>query len=479
MAQVALDRRRRLFLAGVIAVVGLAVLLPLAWPSLEGALQPGAQAPPPVTVPANVAAGAYAGHHLASPFYAVVFTVANHTTSSLVSTGRYLNSTPLSWFRFGGSGKSYDPTTATDWLPPTTGGKYQAEHIQLWNFSWFESWCASRPDGCRWLGYLPGEMNNTAAAVHAAEWYHSVLGFSPQYWQFGNEPELWTHFGKNYSAWSTTDALVPSSIGYATMVHNYIAAIAPLYPQDRFVGIEAACSICFPSLVSATATLDGANLSGMAYHSYPAGVGSSTDLSQFYSTLNGAENLTTTSSGFRGLYAPTCPACGSLPLQIGEYQAGPPTNWSPFSSQYAGAVFLAGAVVQALESNVSMFTVYDTGALFNASGNIVTPEGLLYQRILANMTMGDDYRVQLSAPGLGGVYSVLVRNQSREALLLVNANTATTLNLTLPASGFPAGSVGSEWAWSPSLPVPLAERQLLLGYSYQVPPQGILLLTNY
>ncbi len=475
-----MDRRRRWLVVGTITVVVLAVALPLAWPAIERALGPGPNGtPPPVTVNATVEAGGYLGHHLANPFFAVVFTVANHTTSSLVQMGAFLNTTPVTWFRFGGEGKAYDPTTETDWVPPSGSGAYVPLHLQLWNFSWFESWCASRAGGCRWLGYLPGEENNTQAAVHTADWYHSVLGFVPQYWEFGNEPEVWTHFGKNYSAWSTSDGLAPTAAGYATMVHNYISALAPLYPSDRYVGIEAACASCFPTLVSATAGLNGPELSAMAYHSYPAGTGSSTDLAQFYSTLTGPDNLTTTAAHFRGLYASACAGCESVPLQVGEYQAGPPTDWSPFWAQYPGAVFLAGSVVQALESNVTMFTVYDSDALFNASGGAATPEGLLYQYLLSNLTMGDDYAVRVAAPGVNGLFSVLVRNQSREAFLLVNANTSTSLNLTLPASGFPAGGVGSVWTWSPATALPVADRGISLGFTYQVPPQGILLLANY
>lgn len=477
-------RRQRVILAAVSVGIALGAVLALYdfvqrpfGPSLP---PPNAPPPPPlVTLNATISAGPVVGHHLSSPFFAVVFTASNMTSPDLIRTGSFLNSTPITWIRFGGSGESYDPTTQTLYVPPPNGGQYAPVHDPLWNLSWFQSWCYSLTPHCDWLTYLPGQENNTAAAVHYANWFHTVARFAPTEWELSNEPELWTHFGRNFSQWSTTDSLVPSGLGYAVMVRSYISAVSALFPQDQFIGIEAACAICDRTMVPSTAALAGPSLAAMAYHSYPTLPASSTDLQAFYSTLVGPTALASTLGGFQGLYRNQCASCSTIPTQIGEYQAGPPTGFSPFSAEYPGAAFLGASVIQALESDLETFTVFNVQMLYEANTNTVTPEGLLYQRFLANMTMGDDLSVNVTSHGVSGMFSVLIHNGSRQSFFLVNTNLTTTLNLTIPTNGFPVGVMGSEWSWFPGEAQPAAQRGSLLPQTYSVPPQGILLLDNF
>lgn len=474
-------RRRRFILAA--GAIGIAVAVVLTVTAIEYpwlGSNPNPSSPPTTILNATVSAGPTLARHLASPFFAVVFTASNLSQAGRVASAAFLNSTPITWIRYDGSGEGYDPTTQTVWEPPSGGGSYVPVHEDLWNLTWFRSWCYSLTPHCAWLGYLPGQINNTQAAIHTAEWYHSVLGMAPNEWELSNEPELWSHFGTNYSQWTTQDALTPTGPGYATMVQRYIAAVSALYPSDRYVGIEAACAICDHTMVPMTAAIDGAGLSAMAYHSYPTAPGSTTNLADFYAPLEGPQSISSTFPGFRTLYTSACSTCANLSTEIGEYQAGPPMGgFSPFASQYAGAVFLGASVIQALETQVSSFTVFNIQGLYNAAAHTPTPEGLLYQRILANMTMGSDRSVNVTASGLNGVFAILVNNQTRSSFFLVNTNLNTQLNLSFPSSGFPAGGSGSMWTWSPGQAFPVAERGTTLPLTYTVPPQGILLLDNF
>ncbi|MCI4336028.1 MAG: hypothetical protein L3K17_02370, partial [Thermoplasmata archaeon] len=322
------------------------------------------------------------------------------------------------------------------------------------------------------------EENDTSFAVHTAAWFHTELGLAPAYWQLGNEPTGWTHFGINVSSWSTYDASPASDLGYATMVHDYISAVHADYPGDRFIGLEASCG-CDTSQAQTTAQVDGAQVSAMAFHNYPSTGGSSSSLNGFYAALTSSTNLTNNLARFTGAVSAGCSGCASLPIEVGEYQSGPAQAFSPYAQTYAGAVFVGASVIQALESNVSMFTLFDSGALFNAGRNAPTFQGLLYQRILENMTMGTDYNAPVADQGVGGVYSVVVHNGSRSALLLVNTNTSYALNLTIPAIAFPTGTVGSVWQWQPGEPVPTDVRSEILPSTYLVSAQGVLLLTTY
>ncbi len=167
----------------VIVVLAVAVGLPLAWPALERAFAPGPSPLPPGTfVNATISVGAPVGEHPADPFFAVVFSDVSLSTPALAALGSFFNHTPITWYRFGGGGEGYDPTSQTNYVPPVGGGTYTPVSQMLWNLTWFHSWCASRTPPCHWLGYRPGELNNTPAALHTAEWYHSVLGFAPDYW---------------------------------------------------------------------------------------------------------------------------------------------------------------------------------------------------------------------------------------------------------------------------------------------------------
>ncbi len=432
-----------------------------------------------VTVNGSLQSGKLLGTHYANPFYEAVLTDALFTTKALRSLGSYLNSTPVTVVRFGGNGEGYNPTTQINYLPPSSGsGTYVATSQQLWNFTWFKAWCLSKTPHCAWLGYLPGEENNTQAAVHFAKWFHSVLGLAPTLWEFGNEPTQWRHFGKNMSTWSTNDSLQPTAVAYATMVHNYIAAVKAVFPNDRFIGLEASCA-CNKLFAADTAKVDGAQVVALAYHSYPSSTTSSTQLSGFYALLSSSANITSSASKFRGATVSVCTTCANLPIELGEYQAGPFSAFSPFSSKYPGAPFFAVSLIQAMEANLSSVGAYNTNSLFNTSTGTPTFEGMLYQRILNNMTMGADYGVTVKATGITGVYSVMIQNGTRESLLIVNTNQTVGLTLSVSSIVFPTGVLGQDWTWSPSATAPTHTSFSLLPKSYSIGPQGILLVTNY
>ena len=420
--------------------------------------------------------GSLLGSHGSNPFYAVVFTPTGLGPNSEIALGKYFNSTPFTWFRLSEGAEGYDPTTQTNWVAPAGGGTYVATSTQLLNFTWFKAWCNSRTPHCSWIGTLPAEENSTSFALHTAKWYHQVLGFAPTAWQFGNEPNAWKHYGKNLSQWSSTDAHAPTGWDYATMVKNYIAAISAVFPQDRYIGIEANCA-CGKSQIPTTAQVDGAKLMGMAYHEYPWLTNSSTSVAQFMGSLNSSTAIPAFASKMRTLDEQNCTACVNLPIEIGEYNAGIFNNHSPLAHTYAGAPWLAASVIQALESNVSMFTEYQLGDLYNSSNTSLLPEGLLFQRILANFTMGQDYAVTLNAPGVGGVFALLTKNGTTESLLIVNTNTTKTIKFTLSTLLFPVGITGSKWTWVPSGATP----KYTLGIiprTYWLGPLTILLLTS-
>jgi hypothetical protein len=436
---------------------------------------------PDLGIHASATLGGVVGQHPGNQFLGVVFTDNAFQTKTLVALGKYFNSTSISLFRFGGGGSNYDPTTQTNYVPPPGGvGRLVAVHQELWNLTWFKSWCLSLTPRCTWEASLPGEVNNTQAAVHMASWYHKVLGFAPDFWEFGNEPKAWTDYGINQTRWSTTDNVTPSGPDYATMVKNYISAVSAIYPLDHFIGIEAGCG-CNRVLVSAVAAMDAPLVSALAYHTYPILSGSNTSLTQFYGTLQSGTNLSGSVSRFQQniVFSCTTSACANMPVEVGEYQAGPHDGFSPFLGTFAGAPYMAASTIQALYANVSRFNVFDSNQLFNISTGMPTFEGLLYQRILTNLTMGTDYAVTVSAPNVGGVYAILTKSGHHMSFFLVNTNTTYALSFILSSSVFPVSLTGSEYTWAAWQAHPLSSHGILIPSFYRIPPQGILLLNNF
>lgn len=470
-------------LAAAIAVVAV-VLLTGPIDLTGGVVAPAAGAPSAGArafghgVSTSLTLGGSAGTHLASPFWGIN-TADDYAPANQQGLGRFLNSTPVSVIRLGGGDDGYDPTTATEYqAPPSGSGAYVAVSEVLDNFTWFKAWCDARTPHCNWMTYLPGEENSTPAAVHVAEYFHNVLHFVPTYWEFGNEPLAWTHYGLNRTKWTTTDASPVSGAAYATMVHNYITAIKALFPSDRYLGLQNSCA-CDPSLITTLAKVDGPALAGLAYHEYPWVNGSSTSTAQFFGALESVRNIPNTTAHMQAMVSAGCLTCDSIPISIGEYQAGPVPTHSPLAANYSGAPFIAASLIQALTSNVSTFTVFNIGWLFNTSSGAVKPQGYVYQRILDNMTMGTDYSVQVKAPGVGGVFAVLVKNGTRESLLLVNTNVTRSLVLGLTTVLFPVGLLGSYFTYAGHNTAPIAHSGLTLPKSYTVTPGEILLLNNF
>jgi hypothetical protein len=432
------------------------------------------------TYSATASLGAAVGSHGVVPFYGLVFTDSGFGPSSAAALGRFFNSTPFGWFRLSDGGAGYDPTTETNWVAPPSGvGNYMPEYGSQINLTWFKAWCDSLTPHCNWIAELPSEQNNTTAAVHLAEYFHNVLHFSPTAWDLGNEPNAWTHYGINASRWTTTDASTPTGIGYATMAHNYISAIRKLFPSDQFIGIESNCA-CGASLVSTTAQVDGSLVRAMAYHSYPWANDSSNLTSQFMGALySPTRNLTYTATHMRELDTASCATCANIPIMVGEYNAGPVPVHSPLAMDYSGAPFLAASVIEALEANVSLFTLFSLGWLYNSTTATIQPEGLLYQEILDNMTMGKDTIVNVDAPGVGGVFAMRITNGTRESLLVVNTNNTRAISLPILTALFDVGLTGSSYSWDPRNPTPIVQHGIILPTSYVVWSQGILLLNNY
>ena len=471
--------------AGAAVAVGVAVaILVLLAANLPGIVPRGAPGSPeyptvPVGPPAPVdlALGSVIGDHPADPFFAVSISETGENSTRLSAQGAFFNATPIDVYRLGGGGEGYDPTTGVVYAPPAAGGVFAPSPGTLVNLPAFVAWCTARDPPCVWLSYLPGEENDSVAALHYATWFHQVLHAPPTYWMFGNEPAGWTHFGLNQSVWSTADASVPTGPEYAGMVSSYIAAISARYPQDRYIGIESSCA-CSRTLIEDTAAAVGTRVAAEAFHEFPSDNGSVGSVASLMASLAGSSAIPAAAAQFRTNLGLECPACADGPVQIGAYQIGPSGTHSPYTATYDGAAFLAGSIVQALEANVSSFTVFSSDILFNATTGTVSPQGLLYEDLLPHLAMGTDLAVTASGNGSAGVYAIATENGSRWSLFLVNTNLGHGVTVAIPAGLAAPGSAASSWSWGPGEPAPVATTGGTLPAAFTVAPEGILLVSG-
>ncbi|HZY71176.1 MAG TPA: hypothetical protein VFF67_09410 [Thermoplasmata archaeon] len=412
---------------------------------------------------------------IAPTFWSVV---AQTSCSTCIATnpavGNFLNTTPFNWIRYGQGADECNVTSSTYY----SGTGSVSRPCQL-NITAFVRWCLSRTPPCHSILNLPGENNNSAEDAYTASYIVHALHYQPDYWEVGNEPTGWTHYGLPWPKWQSSDHRVPTPVGYAWDVHSAITAVTKVDPTAKFIGIETACE-CNTNWLSAVARIDGNQIAAIAYHTYPTTAQQET-LKQFYAPLASTNNITHSFAKVRAAIAGQCTQCAQLPIFINEYNAGPgwtPSNWG---GTYANAVFLAASTVQAIESGVPMLSVFAVQSsspnfgysMMNGRGSI-GPTGLLYSEILRHLGLGVAFTTHLGN-SLPGVYSVLVKNGSREALLVVNTNLGSSLTLSL-GLGFPLSPTGHRYVWTPASTVPSIVKGLLS--KLIVPAQSILLLTT-
>jgi hypothetical protein len=389
------------------------------------------------------------------------------------SVRSYLNQTPFTWVRYGTNVDRCNASTDTEYSD--SGAASPGCAFDLLSL---KSWCAVQTPRCHTVIGLPGENNNSREDAAIAKWIVHTIGLQPDYWAIGNEPTQWKHYGIPWGHWSTADSSKPSPLAYAFDVRAAIRAVSAVDPSAKFIGIEAACS-CNTEWITDIGKIDGSAIDAIAYHTYPSlGLAKET-VGQLYAPLSSRSNLTSSFPSVRASFLAGCASCGSMPIFVNEYNAGP--GWSPSNQAgtYANAVFLAASVTQALRANVTQLTVYNLQttstkafgySLINASGS-PGPDGLLFSKVLNYLVLG---RVSASsiATSVGGVFDVVTRNGSSGSALVVNSNLTKTLALSFGA-GF-NGTLGSALYWSPGMAAP--KQISATAGSFSIAPQGILLV---
>jgi len=436
----------------------------------------------------------------------------------LPQEGPIVNATPSQVVVWpgGSAGDDYNPLTNT--IYSVNAGQVEAKSPPT-SEAQFAAWCQSID--CSTIMQIPGEADNVSLAVQIVNYTVNTLGLHPRYWEIGNEPELWQHWGLPWNEWTESGHTVTPA-EYAWEVHNYTAALKAAFPSIQIIGIAETARPNGPwnDTVWAyeTTLVNGENLSGVAVHVYPAGaVGPVTGnkhstLQSFYNIMNAYPGLPARvdeirNATERAVRNSTCPSCSPPPVFVTEVGSGLSHHgFSQFSLGFPGALDMAAQMTQAMSLNVTNQDIFGTVAntvnsWFNLSG-VQRPDYTVYSQILSRLG-SEAFQVGIVGPGtnidqnlnhsLFAIDTIAPGDQDRADLLVVNTNLTSSVAFS-PAFAEPAGPTDVWWwngtttytgtnttLWASSVtPTPVAGTLSGgLPANWTIPPQSLVLFESY
>lgn len=389
--------------------------------------------------------------------------------------GTLVNDSAVRFLRYGEGSDACDLLNNTQWSDSgsSTGGC-------LFDVSSLKAFCGTG-SRCHTVLTLPGEINDAPLDKSIASYIVTTLGFQPTLWSIGNEPDGWKHFNKLWWNWKTTDKQSPTALEYARDVQNATAAVLTVDPTAQFVGIEASCS-CNKNFFQEVASVDGPNISEIAYHQYPTTT--TVTNANFLDPLDTGANVSTSYATVRADITGQCTGCSTMPISIDEYNHGPSTAAPIQDSQFLDAVYMAASIAQAEVVPVSHLTTFvlqtqststtNLGfAMINAN-DVLDDAGTLYQNLTGSFTPGGSVYNTSIATTATNAWATMMDNAHNFTLLVANANTSDAIDLNLNGV-FPTGGTGTVINWSGAASAP-TKRTATIATSYTIPAEGILFL---
>ncbi len=381
-----------------------------------------------------------------------------------------IRNTPFTYFRWGPEGEY---TNVTSGIVYNDAG--QGSPVGTDNISAFISF-VQKVHGHAMIS-VPGEIDSPSVAVATMRYVEGTLGFHPDYWSIGNEPQNWVHWGKPWTSWRTTDNSTVTPLEYAREVQTYIHAMRAYDPTARFIGIQSAGGTLWEATtwIAPVAEIDGPNISAVAYHPYPGGYGTTSgSLSDFFATLS---NPSLFPNGYAAAQSAIDTACRCrIPLWVGEYNSAIGGTFSTYVGGYAEVPYIGAGLALSLRDQVPMVTYFTLWPTLIA-GTTPNPAYYLYSTFFENLTLGSVHNVSITnAPAQ--VVGVETTNGSRTSLFVADANPFSDVSIVLNASTFPDTGNTTVWYWDPSTPFPTVEQFApgTLPAQWLVQPQGVLLI---
>jgi len=345
----------------------------------------------------------------------------------------------------------------------------------------FVSWC--RSVGCIAVLQLSGEINDAAYAAKEVSYVVNTLHFQPAYFQVGNEPTRWTHFGVPWSQWRASQHTNATPMEYAQMLQRYIVAIRAVDPAAQFIGLPGVGTGAYgeTTWIKATVGVNGHDLAAVAIHVYPAGghVGGTGTLSAFMQSLAGHGGIPARAPADEAAIRAACSSC-SIALFVTEMGSGTMGySFDKYMSGFPQVVYLAAEIVQGMNDHVASLMPYSfvgtyPGSLFYTPTS-PTHIDTLYTTIFAQL--GSQVLATTILGGSSLVYSTASYDprSHNETLIVVNADPSQSLALSLKGTDF-VGRTVTESLWTSSSTKPVVSTHTGGLGSVSVGPVGLVLL---
>ncbi|MGA7923344.1 MAG: hypothetical protein WCA77_05155, partial [Thermoplasmata archaeon] len=338
----------------------------------------------------------------------------------------------------------------------------------LTNAPAFVRWCESAR--CEAIVQVPGEIDSPATAAAEVGYLEQDLGFHPAFWEIGNEPARWTHFGIPWAKWGDWQTQEPTALQYAQLVRAYVAAMRTVDPHAQIIG--------FPGFgkgeygeaqwISDVVSINGPNLSAVAIHVYPDGDGPAVgpNLGHFLSTIevDNKGSLLYRVPLDQQAIASACPTChiALFVTELGsEVRYGTDT---PLVEGFPDTLYIAGEVIEAIDlkiPNVDYYALSDptAGSWFNLTGP-ARPAFQLYAELFSRLGP-TAYPVSIDATNgsssVTNLYGVATTGGAGNstAFLVDNANLTTGVAIQPASIAGLTGGPAEEWAWNSSTQEPV------------------------
>jgi hypothetical protein len=323
--------------------------------------------------------------------------------------------------------------------------------------STFVQWCQST--GCQAIVTLPGEINSPAYASEEVAYFEHTLGFRPAYWEIGNEPAGWVHWGYMWADWSPGQNVTPSPMQYAQEVQAYILAIRQVDPVTPIIGLPGTGTGVEedPLWIEDAVTLNAGNISAIATHIYPAGEYSpNTTAGQLFSSLNSPGSLPGRIATDEAAIRSACASC-QISLLAEEVGVASAATGAPIS--FPWVPYEAAELVQGLASDIHGLLFWTSQGSYPGSWLSGSGSNQLLYTLFSSLpnplpVMTDPIRVSSQATG---VYATQLGSspQDPQVVLLVNTNVTYSIQTNL-SSVVPPGLPGSVLTWSNTTSQPVS-----------------------
>jgi len=448
--------------AVALVVGGSLVVVALSRPPSGAASPEGPQGP---IVPATLTISPRS-HSIPSTFYGVGIQLGTSLSSDSPSL---LRSTPIVSLRYpdGSEGDATDLVNNTIYAPGYVNTT--SSRVTLPEFI-----ATCRAINCSAIVILPLEIDEPGTAAYEVRYIEDTLDFTPAYWELGNEPGGWTCFGTPWVDWATGCTGGTNATEYAAEVARYIAAIRPIDPDARFLGLGGTDG---PEWITPLEEEDGPQLAGISLHSYVDDLLPSTSdlsLSNFFAGLSASNSLPNLIATSRAAILAACSSCSTVIYftEMESVSLGQPL--ATYLPTFYNAVFFAAEMIQGLNSPATSIEPFtwesDVDGLITSQGP--APRYVVESTFLSRL--GSIVApANVSFPGVYATYATT--GSGGTEMLLVNTNVTDRVNVTLPEGSFGTSLPIDEWSWSSGDAAPV-ESGVSNAASVLVPPLSIVLL---